>query len=532
MRRIIISCVAVAALVLFAVGPALGHAALLASNPVDGSTVTTAPATLALTFNEPVSPVALQLFNDRGEPIDLTDVHVVGNTLVIVPPAIGEGTHALSWRVISTDGHPFGGTEVFSVGRATAGVSVAGETATDPAVATALWLMRMLVYGGLFFGAGGTFFVFWVAGKKHLSPSLRAILLATVAIGIAAAAVALGLQGLDVLAEPLPALLEARPWRVGLATTYGATMLVGIGAMALAAASVLSPAAAPARGLSAAALLAVGVSLAVSGHASSAPPRSLTGLVVLVHAVAVAFWIGALVPLAAILARGEPGVGIVLRRFSAAVPYAIGSLVAAGAALVVVQLPSVSDLWTTDYGLLLSAKLIAVAALLAIALANRVWLTGRADNASARRNLVRAIGTEIVLVVGALGLVATWRFTPPPRSLGVASIDLPALVHLMQGNTLAEIKVTPGRVGPVNLAISIFDLNGRQLDVKEVSLALSNTGGGIEPITRSAKKAADGSWQVHGLVVPAGGVWTAELALLISDFEQIDLQGLVAISPR
>ena len=50
----------------------------------------------------------------------------------------------------------------------------------------------------------------------------------------------------------------------------------------------------------------VGLSLATSGHAATAPPQWLTGPAVFVHGVAVAFWVGALAPLLA-MARKQNG---------------------------------------------------------------------------------------------------------------------------------------------------------------------------------------------------------------------------------
>ena len=114
----------VAALLIGAASAAWAHASLVASDPGDGSVVATSPGVLALTFNEPVSPVALRLIDDQGVGSDLANVRVEGNTVLIVPPAaIGEGTHSLSWRVISADGHPVGGSLMFSIGAPSARVA-------------------------------------------------------------------------------------------------------------------------------------------------------------------------------------------------------------------------------------------------------------------------------------------------------------------------------------------------------------------------------------------------------------------------
>ena len=79
--------------------------------------VAQAPAALKLTFNEPVAPLVMRLIGPAGAPIGLGDITAEGSIVSIaVPPALRRGTHVLSWRVISADGHPVGGALVFSIG--------------------------------------------------------------------------------------------------------------------------------------------------------------------------------------------------------------------------------------------------------------------------------------------------------------------------------------------------------------------------------------------------------------------------------
>jgi copper transport protein len=95
-------------------GNAFAHASLLRSSPDDDGMVAKAPARFELTFNEPVSPLVLKLVMPTGGAISLGKYTLQGETLSIeAPPDLGNGTYALSWRVISTDGHPVGGSVVF-----------------------------------------------------------------------------------------------------------------------------------------------------------------------------------------------------------------------------------------------------------------------------------------------------------------------------------------------------------------------------------------------------------------------------------
>jgi copper transport protein len=137
------------------------HAALIASQPADGAMVEKAPAKLVLTFNEPVSPRVLRLVTPDGQTIPLTDSTVAGATVSVTLPSLGEGTHLLSWRVVSADGHPVGGSLLFSIGRVGPAPSV-NQTVSWP-IGAGIAVTRLAIYLGLFVGVGGVFFGVWIS---------------------------------------------------------------------------------------------------------------------------------------------------------------------------------------------------------------------------------------------------------------------------------------------------------------------------------------------------------------------------------
>src|SRR5690349_14020750 len=92
---------------LMSAATAAAHATLTASEPEDGSVVDMAPSSLSLSFSEPVSPLALTLVRPDGTSVPLTGFALRDRTVEIeTPPGLGRGTHVLSWRVVSEDGHP------------------------------------------------------------------------------------------------------------------------------------------------------------------------------------------------------------------------------------------------------------------------------------------------------------------------------------------------------------------------------------------------------------------------------------------
>jgi copper transport protein len=512
-------------------GGALAHASLIRSTPGDGGMVAEAPARFTLTFNEPVSPLVLKLVTPGGEAISLSGVAQQGETLSIdAPPSLGNGTYALSWRVVSGDGHPIGGAVVFSIGAPSAGPlpDVAGTV--DWPVRIALWTAKLMLYAGLFAGAGGAFFISWIGGAgKRASGSLMAL-------GLAAAAASVGLQGVDALDASLGGLSHFAVWRAGFATSYGST--AGIAACALIAGLIaLGLRGDAAKALSLLALVGTGAALAASGHAGAASPQWLTRPAVFLHAAGIAFWAGALMPLGLALAAPRGALAAprgaaeaMLNRFSRIAPFAVLPLMAAGIVLAIVQIRSVQALWTTAYGNVFLIKLALLILLFALAALNRFRLTRPAadGDAAACRMLRRSIFAELLLFLAIFGVAASWRFTPPPRVLAEAAAE-PAAIHLHTEKAMADLTLTPGRVGAVGASMIIMTGDFGPLPAKEVTLTLANPAAGIEPITRPATQPGDGTWQVRNLPVPAPGRWSVRIDILISDFELARLEGSIDI---
>ncbi len=105
----------VAGLVLGAT-PASAHAALVGTDPEDGSSLEALPETITFTFNENVGNVNIAVQSPDGAQIDLSDVSAVDNTASATLSDPGQrGKYTASYRVVSADGHPISGTIKFDV---------------------------------------------------------------------------------------------------------------------------------------------------------------------------------------------------------------------------------------------------------------------------------------------------------------------------------------------------------------------------------------------------------------------------------
>lgn len=517
-----------AAALLAQICAATAHASLTGSEPADGAVLATAPPAYSLKFSEPVSPLSLRLVGPDGTSVPLDRFELSDRTLSIeAPPALGRGTHVLSWRVVSEDGHPVGGSVVFSIGAASAEAPLV-EDEIDRTVRGGLWLAKVALYVGLFIGVGGAF------ARAVLLPRLQAgkgIIVAALALGAAGALVSLGFQGLDALGAAAGRFFQPVIWSTALSTSYGRTVLAALAAFVLASAAVVTRQL-PAR---TAAVLALGFAAAapaLSGHAGTAQPQWLMRTAVFAHVAAIAIWAGALPPLGLALRRGEAGALSGLSRFSRIVPSVVVLLVAAGVALALVQVGRPSALEDTAYGRVLSIKLALLVPLFALAAINRWGLTAEVEAGStgAARRLVRSIVVESLLVVAILGAAAAWRFTPPPRVLDAAAAE-PAVAVIQTDRAQAHVQVMPGRAGPVAVSVNLLDQDFQRFAASEVTVVFSNPNAGIEPFKRRLTLRPEGNWHADGMTVPLPGLWRVRVDVLIGDFEMVRLEGELRIRP-
>ncbi|MER9626169.1 copper resistance CopC/CopD family protein [Mesorhizobium sp. M0296] len=508
-------------------GPAFAHAALIKVEPADGAVLAQSPSQMSLTFSEPVSPLVLTLVRPDGTAVPLTSFRLSGQTVEVDnPQALKSGTHVLSWRVISADGHPVGGSVLFSVGAPSA--APAASEAVDRELRTAIWIGKVFLYIGLFFGVGGAFALGWLAQGGRSGQNM---IVAAILCGLAAAVLSLGFQGLDALGAPLARLAQPVIWQTGLGTSFGWTVLVALMALGLGLLSLVVPPA-DAKPLALAGLVGVGAALAASGHASAAEPQWLTRPMVFLHATGIAIWSGALAPLGLALKRQPDKTGPLLRRFSRAILFVVAVLAAAGIVLAVIQVQTPSALVHTAYGRLLLLKLVLLVFLFTLAAINRFKLTAPAEagETEVERRLARSIFIELLIVVAIFGVAAGWRFTPPPRALAIAAAQ-PASVHIHTLQAMADLSIAPGHTGPAAASIFIMTGDFGPLDAKQVTLVLSKPDSGIEPIKRPATNPGDGTWRVDDLVIPVAGRWTARLDILVSDFEMVKIEAPIDIRP-
>jgi copper transport protein len=395
---------------------------------------------------------------------------------------------------------------------------------------------RAIGDAALMFAAGGVLFAVLVLhGRIPERLPLRRAVAGAATLAIASMAAGVAITGGWLLGSEPGALFAAGIWQAGLGTNTASRSAVGAVALALA---VLAFAVTPSRAACAiavvAALMAAG-SLALSGHVAGLDPAWPGQLALALHAAAVAFWLGSLWPLHAIVRIQPAAVAArVLRRFSAIAVPAVAMLALAGTGVALTRLRSLDALIGTSYGRLLVFKLAFVAMMIAIAIRNRRTLAPALDAAlpGAGGRLARNIRVEIGFAGAVLLLTAILGHTPPGQDADAGHTHTAhsglSVTAESRGHTL-RLEVTPAHRGDNQVAVVVTAPSGAPLAAKEAEIALSMPELGIEPLTRPLRRLGDGTFVLDRLDLPVSGRWQIRIDILISDFEKLTFATELAI---
>ena len=368
------------------------------------------------------------------------------------------------------------------------------------------------------------FFAVWIGQ----GPSGGRVILGALYIGLVSAVLSLGLQGLDLQSLSLADIGSPAPWRSAFATSLGPSLLIAIAAMAIARLTWRGPGILISRILVSLAMLGVGLSLTATGHAATASPQWLTRPSLFLHGIGVAYWVGALTPLATMARRRGSELPRVLAKFSALAMPVVGVLMLTGLGLAVIQLERFGSVIETRYGIILSIKLGLVLLMLVLAAINQFYLTpivatDHQDTNALRRSIV----LECLLAVGILAVVAGWRFTPPPRAMAdteAVDVEAPLAVHIHREDAMFQVLVSPGKVGSDSFVLQLMNGDASPLMAREATLVLSLPESGIEPLERPAALGPDGYWHVNDVPLPYPGRWHMRIEALVTDFKKVTLE--------
>jgi copper transport protein len=100
--------------------------------------------------------------------------------------------------------------------------------------------------------------------------------------------------------------------------------------------------------------------------------------------------------------------------------------------------------------------------------------------------------------------------------------------HLHTDKAMANVTVSPGRTGPVDIAIQLETVDERPLVAKAVSVTLTNPKSKSGRQTIEATRITDDRWQAKAQL-PQSGRWMLGLGISISDGDKISIEAPILI---
>jgi len=458
--------------------PAHAHAVLVSSNPVDGSVLTTAPAQVSLTFDEPVRmvPGAVQVISSTGTKVDRGATLVSGDTEIqlALPDRLPRDGYTAMWRLVSADGHEISGSVSFGVGQSpTAPPDIAP---VDGSLGIGTAVARGARYAGLVLCVGvlaAAMLVWrWAPTRRGVRAMVESgwLLLfgATVFDAITKGMDRpLGVQSACLVALLAAAVLLAQGHRAG-------TPLFVVAATGLA------------------------IGVAAAGHAtgSVAAIASTT-----VHLLAMAVWLGGLCLLVLVVLPGKDHGGI--ERWSRLAFGCVAAVLLTGEYQAWRQVSPLESLWQTDYGRALCVKLFLVTAMLVLAYFGRRRLT--------THRLCRTVPIEVG--GAALVLLASTVLTgqPPARNSFGPPVDLTAS---LQSGREAHIHLGSTRRGAIPMEVTV---SGARASALEGTLSSTE----IASLPVHFTPGADGRWHSTYATAPRSGLWTLRLTVTFGPTDAI-----------
>ena len=548
------------------------HAELLSTEPAAGEHLATAPDQVVLHFSEAVNlgDDLVRVLDSAGDEVDAGDpVHLNGerSSVALPLPSLDDGGYVVSWRVISSDGHPVGGAFTFRVGDASAAAPgedqaliddvLGGSGQGDTVLGVVYGVARFAAFAGVIVLIGAIAFVAWLwpAGRDDR----RARRIGAVAwwTALVATLACIPLYAAYVVGGSLGDALD--PSLIGdeLGHQNGRAWLAR--ALLLAVIAVVARSKRADRWLLSGLGAALLVTISLTGHAVSGDLVPLAFVTDLAHLGAVSVWLGGLVVLIGSLLwresgsrRGDDEVATIVGRFSQVAFGAVAMIVVSGAIQGWRQVGSYDALFDTAYGRLLVTKVLLVAGMLVAASFSRAWIRNRAVAgaramalspgpgavaASADRGsaslvvLRRSVAAEVALAVGVLAVTAMLVNAVPGAASGGDTGPRGPFATQVHGETLmVQVAVDPVIVGQSDVKLTVTDHGLNPIEPEEVQASLTLPERDLGPITLTLENTGPGVYVASDVEIPYPGEWQLDMAVRTSDIDQTLLKTAVPVS--
>ena len=505
-------CISIFLCGFIAPGTASAHAILDSSSPASSSVLPESPKEIRLDFNEKVEATLgdIRLFNSQQKEVAIDNsVRSNFDTSVVTAalPSLDNGVYVVVWRVVSADGHPATGAFPFEIGESTSGTAdvllskVLAGIDSSSNLDKPMALMRLIGFLAVVVLIG---FMSLAWGTALLDLPSASRLLKVAAIGLAGSSI-----GVLLLQGPV---LEGSSWssvfdssliadvvqqRLGIALLIRLVCVIAWGA-----AIILMPLRSRSwwQNLVVITSLITLLTFSTSGHASAGSLPILFIAIDVVHFAAISMWVGALICLAFLSKKND--VSAVAVRFSRMSTWTMPITVVTGVVQGLHLMGGISGITDSSYGKYLIAKTLLVAVIIAVGTVGRRRLSQGSE--SSISGLIKWESVVVILVLA----VTSFLVASSPNSVSSQSGSFSAT--LVQGGIVADLLVTPTKVGPSEVHVILTPPGGSLSPVVSATVRFSLPSRDIPPIPAILIAISPNHWS--GVVqFPFAGAWQMEV---------------------
>ncbi|NQW59696.1 copper resistance protein CopC/CopD, partial [bacterium] len=414
----------------------------------------------------------IKLFSSNGKRVQLPTVKADASDASIVrvvPPTLAQDSYVAVYRVISVDGHPVEGAITFRVGAgAVSNLASVIDTAlkdseTSSAVKVAMALMRLISYIAVAAVLAGIFFLLGSdAPRKTLN---RAVVLAGSVLGLSTALLYL-LHGMNASGGTWGQIANVSVVKDVFTTQVGESLFARIVVSFLLVCAI----ARWGNFVAVFSFVILPFTYAFAGHAAVDSPAALTVALLALHVSAIGVWCGGLLLL---LFIANIRTTSIVEWFSRRAAVLIAFAVATGVVQALLLMDGIGNLTKTSYGKALIAKVCVVGVMLICA-----SIVRRRFYESGVSRLRAVLCAEVVVGLVVLSITAGMVAASPRPTLSNA----PFSTALVQGDVIANITISPPRVGESEMHVIVSPPNGSLDPVLAIKARFSLASSNVPPI--------------------------------------------------
>jgi len=501
--------------------PVEAHAGLKSSEPAASSVLERSPEEIVLKFAEQVeiSFGSIRLFDANSKLITLstpiyglTDGVVDAKTVRVGVPTLEPGSYLVVWRVVSVDSHPVQGAFGFQIGArgknlAALGVEVLSNSSASNFVKVVMGFARWLSFLGVMVLIGSMLLATRIIGQSRIENVIKSSWF----VAVVGSAIVLVMQAPYALGSSLSDSVSVTSVRQVLETRLGAWLTIRAVILFLflviiwkrdlhqkpiwrMATTILS--------------VVLFATFSIPGHPGMRQFSSLSIGTDIVHFLSVAVWMGGLVTIVLLGRKWQSESPKVIAWFSFNATIAMPIMVATGVAQAWRMMEGFQNLFSTTYGTVLSIKvLVVVVAIAAGTKARQIFKDKKVDSEDLKKiKFSKTIVVESVIGLVVLAVTAV-LVSVPPLSVNTAT---PFTATLVQSNVIADITITPARVGNAEMHVVFSPPGGTLEPIESMTARISLVSGEIPPIPIGMKAIGVNHFQAN-LQVPRDGEWLLEL---------------------